>query len=153
MNHSSVRAHRAPLAGPREIPKRMAQTIDSRYFKKRLEEMRQQIMQSLQKNVADTREVNSTPDTKDMGDLALSNYTKEYLFQLSDNDRVHLQNITDALARIEEGSYGECIDCGGAVPKKRLEVVPWALRCTKCQEIFEQTQVPSGRTSFGTEIE
>lgn len=128
----------------------MAQTIDSRYFKKKLVEMREQIIESLQKNAIDTREATTMPDTKDMGDLALSNYTKEYLFQLSDNDRIHLQNIADALARLEEGTYGECIDCGEAVPRKRLEIVPWALRCTKCQEIFEQAQVPSSRSSFGT---
>ena len=41
--------------------------------------------------------------------------------------------VLDALARIEEGSYGRCSDCGNLVPEGRLEAKPEAARCLSCQ--------------------
>ena len=41
--------------------------------------------------------------------------------------------VLDALARLDNGGYGVCIDCGKAVPEGRLEVKPEAARCLTCQ--------------------
>lgn len=41
--------------------------------------------------------------------------------------------VLDALARIDNGSYGVCVDCGKPVPEGRLEVKPEAARCLSCQ--------------------
>ncbi len=41
--------------------------------------------------------------------------------------------VLDALARLENGSYGMCIDCGKPVPEGRLEAKPEAARCIACQ--------------------
>jgi DnaK suppressor protein len=41
--------------------------------------------------------------------------------------------VLDALARLEKGSYGMCIDCGKPVPEGRLEAKPEAARCIACQ--------------------
>jgi RNA polymerase-binding transcription factor len=41
--------------------------------------------------------------------------------------------VLDALARIDKGSYGVCVDCGKPVPEGRLEVKPEAARCLSCQ--------------------
>ena len=41
--------------------------------------------------------------------------------------------LTAALARIDAGSYGKCIDCGAALPDERLEARPEAARCVTCQ--------------------
>ncbi len=41
--------------------------------------------------------------------------------------------VVDALRRLEEGSYGTCLDCGGPVPEGRLEAKPEAARCLTCQ--------------------
>lgn len=38
-----------------------------------------------------------------------------------------------ALARIADGTYGICVDCGGRIPDERLMVIPYASRCTPCQ--------------------
>ena len=61
--------------------------------------------------------------------------------QLRDANELH--DITAALQRIEDGRYGECVDCGGAISATRLQVQPAALRCIKCQEKYEQAQSPS----------
>jgi DnaK suppressor protein len=41
--------------------------------------------------------------------------------------------VLDALRRLEDGSYGLCVDCGSGVPEGRLEAKPEAARCVKCQ--------------------
>lgn len=37
-----------------------------------------------------------------------------------------------ALRRIEDGTYGRCLSCGGAIPEGRLELRPWAATCARC---------------------
>jgi DnaK suppressor protein len=52
-----------------------------------------------------------------------------------------LQNVENALSRINEGSYGECANCGNEIETKRLEAVPWARHCLECQELMERGQL------------
>ncbi|MCS7101998.1 MAG: TraR/DksA C4-type zinc finger protein [Burkholderiaceae bacterium] len=49
-----------------------------------------------------------------------------------------LAEIDAALARIAEGTYGICIDCGGPVGRARLQVQPMAVRCAPCQGQHER---------------
>lgn len=49
-----------------------------------------------------------------------------------------LAEIDAALARIADRSYGECIDCGGAIGRPRLLVHPMAVRCAPCQSRYEK---------------
>jgi RNA polymerase-binding transcription factor DksA len=44
----------------------------------------------------------------------------------------------EALDRISDGAYGECVNCGQDIQVKRLEALPWARYCIKCQELQEQ---------------
>lgn len=48
-----------------------------------------------------------------------------------------LHEIDMALERLDNGSYGICIDCGKPISRERLEAIPWALRCIACQERWE----------------
>jgi DnaK suppressor protein len=43
-----------------------------------------------------------------------------------------------AVARMDAGTYGDCIDCGNKIPEERLSFRPEAARCLSCQERFEQ---------------
>ena len=45
-----------------------------------------------------------------------------------------LRETRAALRRIEDGSYGICMDCEEEINLKRLTAVPWAARCIACQE-------------------
>jgi DnaK suppressor protein len=76
--------------------------------------------------------------TQDPADMAANAYTKELLFSMSNNDRRFLELIDEALVRIEAGEYGECIHCGEPVLEKRLEAVPWARHCLRCQDLQER---------------
>ena len=62
----------------------------------------------------------------------------------ADNQNALLENSADqraqveaALARIDAGTYGTCVDCGQPIPDARLEVRPEAARCVADQEKFE----------------
>ena len=76
--------------------------------------------------------------TQDPADMAANAYTKELLFSMSNNDRRFLELIDEALVRIEAGEYGECVHCGESVQDKRLEAVPWARHCLRCQDLQER---------------
>lgn len=76
--------------------------------------------------------------TQDPADMAANAYTKELLFSMSANDRRLLDLIDEALVRIEAGEYGECVHCGEPVQDRRLEAVPWARHCLRCQDLQER---------------
>ncbi|HEU4596763.1 MAG TPA: TraR/DksA family transcriptional regulator [Pyrinomonadaceae bacterium] len=76
--------------------------------------------------------------TQDPADMAANAYTKELLISMSANDRKLLELIDEALVRVESGEYGECINCGEPVLEKRLDAVPWARYCLKCQDLQER---------------
>ncbi len=76
--------------------------------------------------------------TQDPADMAANAYTKELLVSMSDNDRQLLNLIDEALERIEDGEYGKCVRCGEALPERRLEAVPWARHCVRCQDLQER---------------
>ena len=48
-----------------------------------------------------------------------------------------LNKITDALARLEQGTYGNCYECGEEIAEKRLRALPFAVRCKECEEARE----------------
>jgi len=106
-------------------------------FKKRLETRQQELRRTVSRTQADGRSADE--DTaQDIADRAASSYTKEFLFSQSNNERALLQMVDRALARIREGSFGECIHCGKEINAKRLEAVPWTRHCIECQEKLEQ---------------
>jgi DnaK suppressor protein len=76
--------------------------------------------------------------TQDPADMAANAYTKELLISMSANDRKLLQLIDEALERGERGEYGECVNCGEPLAEKRLDAVPWARYCLKCQDLQER---------------
>jgi DnaK suppressor protein len=107
-------------------------------FKKRLETRQQELRRTVNRNQADGRVADEDTAAADIADRAASSYTKEFLFSQSNNERALLQMVDKALARIREGSFGECVHCGNEINAKRLEAVPWTRHCIECQEKLEQ---------------
>jgi DnaK suppressor protein len=60
-------------------------------------------------------------------------------FALDEHESAALNQIDAALARMEAGVYGECVDCGKGIGLARLQAAPQALRCIGCQEVFERS--------------
>ena len=46
--------------------------------------------------------------------------------------------VEDALRRLNRGGYGTCEDCGRPIHPKRLEAIPWAALCFRCQDLHDQ---------------
>ncbi len=65
------------------------------------------------------------------------NTARELELTLDDRETGELDLVADALNRIEAGTYGQCVDCGMAIPAARLLVAPEASRCIACQEKAE----------------
>ncbi|MBS3758370.1 MAG: TraR/DksA C4-type zinc finger protein [Desulfobacterales bacterium] len=77
---------------------------------------------------------------KENGDIALEELREADTFSLIGLKVEELEEIDQALNRIEIGQYGRCIDCGRWIDKKRLEIMPYAVRCRDCQERHEEIQ-------------
>jgi len=54
--------------------------------------------------------------------------------RLNNMDAERLRMVNEALDRLEAGDYGICLNCEQPIAKKRLDAVPWARYCIKCQE-------------------
>jgi DnaK suppressor protein len=54
------------------------------------------------------------------------------------NEQALLTLVGNALQRLEDGTYGLCVQCKKAIPAKRLEALPWAERCVSCEAQLEQ---------------
>ena len=70
----------------------------------------------------------------DLADQAASEYERQALVHKAATVRQMVKNLTQALERIRQGTFGECIECGSDIELKRLEAIPWARYCVKCQE-------------------
>jgi DnaK suppressor protein len=59
---------------------------------------------------------------------------------LRDRAIQHLAQVDAALARLDEGTFGQCIRCGSQIAPARLEALPWAAHCIDCQTAIDHGQ-------------
>ena len=74
----------------------------------------------------------------DAGDRSEADRETDTTISMAQRHAVELEQIDAALARIANGSYGECEECDGDIGVSRLEVQPTARLCIACQERLEQ---------------
>ena len=106
------------------------------YYKDKLLQKQLSLMNMVQRTDGYSRE--KEPDSKDVADMAVESYTKEFNFGKSSVDRHILQLIREALQRIDDESYGICVNCEKPIGPKRLEAVPWTRLCIECQGMQEK---------------
>lgn len=63
---------------------------------------------------------------------------RELAIRNLDRESVMLRNVRAALARLEDGSFGSCMHCEEEISPKRLNAVPWAPYCIRCQEAADR---------------
>ncbi len=73
-----------------------------------------------------------------MADLGTDNYDQEFAIELMDSERKLLNEIDDALRRIEESKYGICEGTGKAIARARLDAKPWARYSVEYARMLEQ---------------
>lgn len=69
-----------------------------------------------------------------MADIATDHYDREMSMNIATSERKVLLDIEDALKRIEDGSYGDCLECGSPISARRLKALPYAQYCIACQQ-------------------
>lgn len=82
--------------------------------------------------------------TADPMDQLLSIIDREYRLAYLQRTAERYRAISQALARIQDGEYGVCAECGEKIPPKRLEAIPWAVCCVSCQEKLERLREEMG---------
>ena len=78
-----------------------------------------------------------------MADQGTDNFDRELALNLASSRQESLYDIEDALRRADEGTYGACESCGGAIELPRLKALPFAKKCMSCQNAAER-----GRTKY-----
>ncbi len=56
-----------------------------------------------------------------------------------------LERVRQALARLDQGEYGYCTECGGEISAQRLRALPFAVRCTACEDLRERSAAQERR--------
>ncbi|PIE44266.1 MAG: hypothetical protein CSA50_01410 [Gammaproteobacteria bacterium] len=80
----------------------------------------------------------SQPLNQDSAEQAIELENEEVLGAIGREVEDEINKINRALIRIDEGVYGECLDCGNPIPEARLRVRPYSSRCIECAEKAEK---------------
>ncbi len=76
--------------------------------------------------------------TYHMADMASDAYNQELSLNLASSEREIVLSIEEALKRVEEKAFGDCLVCGKPIAKQRLEAIPYAKNCIECQKKQEE---------------
>lgn len=126
----------------REFTKKPLTTRDIARFRALLLEYREEVLEDLKserETLRSSRAVDQSlgpwdPDfTGDSVETESSEYAVIQIRRLT----ATLEQITAALTRLEQGSYGNCTRCGLVIEKERLEAIPYTRRCMSCKTAVE----------------
>lgn len=108
--------------------------MDTATARKRLEEVRHDLDRSIAvlqgENHRDDSVSGSPADPADAGANLSEADRSQAVLEAAQRQRAL---VLDALGRLDDGNYGQCVDCGDPVPEGRLEARPEAARCVRCQ--------------------
>ena len=124
-------------------------TDQERYaaLKDMLEERRGEIMDKL-RSIREAVPA-TTPDVRDAEEQSVNDFVQDIDFALMQMKAQSLQRIDEALARLEEGTYGTCAECGAEITEARLRALPFASLCISCQEQVEEREEPRAQDRGG----
>jgi DnaK suppressor protein len=118
----------------------------SRYseLKQMLDDRRRELQAEVQGKMRGVREEGSwggkLNEVLDAVESAEADIQEELEFALVQMKSETLNKVNDALVRLEQGSYGNCFDCGEEIAEKRLRALPFAVRCKDCEESRETAE-------------
>jgi len=121
----------------------MSATVRQVELRKILEDRRAEIAADLQARVRNVRDRAATSDAADVADAAESaelDMQDEMRFALMQMKAETLERVDEALRRLNEGTFGVCVDCGDDIAERRLRALPFALRCTSCEQARESAK-------------
>jgi DnaK suppressor protein len=102
-------------------------------YRKILEKKAEEVRRSMSAQKA-AQVVSRLDCPSDEGDLSQQHH-EEWIFLNRNTIEIKLlREVTDALRRIDHGTYGVCAECEEEISVKRLDALPWARYCVTCQE-------------------
>jgi DnaK suppressor protein len=116
---------------------------NSRYNQQRtkLEERPRELLIEVQGKNSDVRaEGGKERDVLDQGESSEVDIQEDIEFALIQMKSETLNKINEALRRLEEGTYGNCFECGDEIAEARLRALPFAVRCKDCEEARETAE-------------
>jgi RNA polymerase-binding transcription factor DksA len=105
-----------------------------------LERRRTAVLQATHRAEAELAGLRAAERSHEFEEVAQTEQSGAELSRLSEAERHELLRIEAALTRIDEGRWGICAECGQAIEPRRLEVLPWAIRCAGCAEAAEASE-------------
>ena len=117
-----------------------------------LEEKRDALMKEMQQRLGQSlteEQQRRLESAMDSGGQALVDLEREMGISLQEMRNRERQMIEEALASLEEGTYGACAECGAEISEKRLQALPFARFCIECQsknELLEKIEKSEQRT-------
>ena len=104
-----------------------------------LEGRRRELLAEVRSKMRDVRAENSdeAQGVLDAAETSEADIQDDIEFALIQMKTETLKKIEDALKRLEEGTYGNCFECGDEISERRLRALPFAVRCKDCEEARE----------------
>lgn len=118
----------------------MSKNIDVKTIRQQLEAKRGEFLDGVARARAKGA-VEAEVGAPDIADRASSAFQREFSFFLSENESRILRLIEEALARLDNGRYGLCVNCEQAIETARLQAIPWARHCIGCQELQDRGEL------------
>jgi DnaK suppressor protein len=115
----------------------------SRYndLKTMLEDRRRELMNEVQGRIRDVRADGSKDrEVYDQGESSEVDIQEDIELALIQMKSETLNKIHEALRRHDEGTYGNCFECGEEIAEARLRALPFAVRCKDCEEARETAE-------------
>ena len=75
----------------------------------------------------------------DLADVATDNFEQEFTLSLMQNQEQVLGEISEALERIRQGTFGRCEECQKPIAKARLQALPYTRHCVACARKVQQS--------------
>jgi DnaK suppressor protein len=113
--------------------------MNKEHFKQRLLAEEKELLIRINRAATSAREPGDD-SAHDLGDESLSDVLKSGQLKEADTYSTQLQQVRDALQRIEDGTFGKCIVDGGPIEEKRLEAIPWTPYCLKHEQLLEASE-------------
>lgn len=117
-------------------------------YKQRLLAKEQELSARVERAMVSVREP-ADGSAHDIGDEGSTDELKEEQFAEAEADRTVLNQVRDALKRIDNGTFGTCVVDGEPIEEARLEAMPWTPHCLRHQQLREGTGPPRTPTLYG----
>ncbi len=119
-------------------------------------DMRDRLLRELAEGAQRRQAENAFPvhtgDVPDAGDTSVATEQADIRNAQIGRDAVELRQVEAALARLDDGTYGYCMDCGQDIPLARLRAAPAAERCILCQTARERLYADNGPSAVPRSI-